>query len=53
MLMRNEKVEIDKEKVLLEDSFGKAGNYVPVAQGYHQQGSRLRDDETVMHDSMG
>ena len=34
-LMKNEKEEILKEKVLLEDSYQSASRYVPVADGYY------------------
>ena len=34
-LMKNQKEEIEKEKVILQETFNKATHYVPVAESYY------------------
>jgi hypothetical protein len=52
-LMKTEREEIEKEKHSLEDNFTRAASYVPVAQGYYSDRSKLGQEEALMHESMG
>ena len=52
-LMKNEKLEIEKEKGILEENFDKASYYVPVADGYYEENSKLGREESNMHEKMG